>query len=102
MKGGLTMSYGRSGPPAADLEPGALAKAGLAHIRSRALNAIRARATFQPVREDELVAIWPCPICGDGGQRAVGRVRGRGHWQQVHACDTCGMLQLDAPSDPHL
>lgn len=84
-------------PPRA-LEHGYQATAALRHLRGRALAAVRARATFLPVADDELAPVLPCAECGDGGLRVVGRVRGRRGWQRVHACDTCGTVHhFDLP-----
>ncbi len=87
--------------PGGDLERGGEALAALAHLKSRSLEALRGRATFQPIHDQDIVPVLPCESCHDGGLRAVGRVRGRGRWQRVHACDTCGMLHLfDLPNAP--
>ncbi len=76
------------------LESGYQANAALQHMQSRALLAIRARPTFRPIRDHEIAPVFLCDACGDGGLRVMGRVRSRGCWQRVHACDTCGALRL--------
>lgn len=70
------------------------------HLHSKALSAMRARATFRPVLDSTLVPVLPCAACQDGGLRVVGTVRARHGLQRVHACDTCGDLQrFDLPDD---
>jgi hypothetical protein len=80
--------------PHIGLERGAYAIAALSQMNLRSLAAIRARATFRPIREDEIVPVLPCEVCRDGGLRVVGRVRSRGCYQRVHVCDTCGVLRF--------
>ncbi len=88
--------------PRIGLEQGRQATAALQRLMEmRALLAIRARATFRPVRDNQIAPILPCEACGDGGLRVMGSVRSRGGWQRVHACDTCGTLRLfDIPNPP--
>ena len=87
--------------PRVGLELGYQARAALQHIQARALLAIRVRATFRPVHDDQVAPVLPCEACRDGGLRVVGSVRGRGSWQRAHVCDTCGALKLfDIPGPP--
>ena len=86
--------------PQVGLELGYEASAALHHVQVRALLAIRARATFRPIRDNQIAPVHPCEACRDGGLRAVGCVRGREGWQRVHACDTCGALQHYAIPNP--
>jgi hypothetical protein len=81
-------------PPVMGLERGYQAIAALRHVNRRELLAIRARSTFRPIHDDEIAPIFPCDACLDGGLRVVGCVRGRGSWQRVHVCDTCGEIRL--------
>lgn len=87
--------------PIMGLERGHQASAATSHMQARALLAMRARATFRPIGDNEIAPVLPCDACGDGGLRVVGRVRGRGSWQRVHVCDTCATLRLfDLPAAP--
>ena len=87
-------------PHVISLERGYQANAALRHAHGKALQVVRAKATFRPVADQTLVPVLPCESCLDGGLRAVGTVRGRGCIQRVHVCDTCGTLQLfELPDD---
>jgi hypothetical protein len=69
-------------------------------MQGKAVMAIRARPTFQPILDQTLVPVLPCEACQDGGLRAVGTVRSRHGMQRVHVCDTCGDLRrFDLPDD---
>lgn len=80
--------------PIRAIEHGHQAIAALRNVNARDLLVIRARATFRPIRDYEIAPVLPCELCLDGGLRVVGRVRGRGCWKRVHACDTCGAVQM--------
>src|SRR5215475_10369373 len=54
--------------PRIGLEHGRQATAALQRLMDmRALLSIRARATFRPVRDDQIAPVLPCEACGDGG-----------------------------------
>jgi hypothetical protein len=80
--------------PATDLEPGWRAIRALMQLRSDELLAVMMRPSFRPVREIDLVSVAPCTYCHDGGMRTAGTVRMRRGRVTVHACDTCGTVDI--------
>jgi len=81
-----------------ELEPGWSATRSLASIGSDDLLAVMLRPSFRPVADLDLVPITPCPHCHDGGQRTAGSVHTRRGRELVRACDTCGKVEIGAPS----
>jgi len=82
------------------LERGYQANAALRHAHSKAVQVMRAKGTFQPIHDGDLVPVLPCEKCRDGGLRAIGTVLKGGCIQRAHACDTCGTVQLyELPHD---
>jgi len=95
------MIFENTSSPVVGIERGRQAAAALQHLHLRTVLAVRARATFRPIHDEQLAPVFPCVACRDGGLRVVGCVRSRGAWQRVHACDTCGALQyFDLPGPP--
>lgn len=83
-----------------DLEPGWYAVQSLMRIKSDALLSMMLRPSFRPVGDHELVSVKPCHFCLDGGLRLAGSVRARKGRSLVRACDTCGLVQVEAPPLP--
>jgi hypothetical protein len=83
-----------------ELEPGWAAVRSLARVGSDDLLAVMLRPSFRPVDDLDLVPITPCRHCRDGGVRTAGTVRTRRGRELVRACDTCGRVELGAPSWP--
>ena len=83
--------------PTASIERGSQATAALQHLQGRSLQELKAKSSFRAIGDNEVALVLPCSMCGDGGLRVVGRVRGKINgqfrWQRVHACDTCGALE---------
>lgn len=87
-----------SGASTVELEPGWSAVRSLAHLGGDELLAMMLRPSFRPVDDLDLVPITPCPHCHDGGLRTAGSVRTRRGRELVRACDTCGKVEIGAPS----
>jgi hypothetical protein len=83
---------------AVELEPGWSAVHALARMGSDDLLAVMLRPSFRPVDDLDLVPIAPCPHCHDGGMRTAGSIRTHRRREPVRACDTCGKVEIGAPS----
>jgi hypothetical protein len=70
----------------------------LARMGSDDLLAVMLRPSFRPVDDLDLVPIAPCPHCHDGGMRTAGSIRTHRRREPVRACDTCGKVEIGAPS----
>ncbi len=84
--------------PTVELEPGWSAVRSLKDMGSDDLLALMLRPSFRPVGDLDLVPITPCPHCHDGGLRTAGSIRTRRGRELVRACDTCGKVEIGAPS----
>ena len=76
------------------LESGREAADALIRLGSEDLLRIMLRRTFQPVDDQDMVPIWRCPDCHDGGLRLAGTLRSRAGREMVRACDTCGAVHI--------
>ena len=89
---------GGGGRARVGFEPGWMATRALISLGSDQLMAVMVRPSFRPIDEQDIVPIWPCPYCHDGGLRTAGSVRTRRGREQVRACDTCGRVEIgDGP-----
>jgi hypothetical protein len=90
------------GAPAIELEPGWAATRALIQVGSDELLAVMLRPSFRPVKDLDLVPVFPCSHCRDGGLRTAGSVRTRKGREPVRACDTCGALEIGGSvATPH-
>lgn len=77
-----------------EVESGCQALAAVVGRESRKLHQIMAATNFQPVAASDVVPVWPCIHCLDGGLHLVGYLRGCIMALPVLACDTCGAVTL--------
>lgn len=76
------------------LEHGRQAAESLMRVMGEPLLQLMLRRDFQPIDEQDVVPVLPCPYCGDGALRLAGTLRGRGGKELVRSCDTCGSVQV--------
>ncbi len=62
--------------------------------KNEALLKVILQSSFRALRDDEMVPIYPCPYCGDGGMRTAGIVRMPKGRAFVRACDTCSAVEV--------
>lgn len=73
-------------------ERGRAAADSLIRVAGDDLLRVMLRHTFRPIDDMDVVPVFPCPYCLDGGLRLAGTLRSRTRRDLVQGCDTCGAV----------